>query len=93
MMSEYQKRELRGLMLKTACGVLKNKHSQYNKIIGIAMYAPKYNEKNSNDFYFLDCKDWTEEDVKIFKKHNEIFRLFETNKIGIYGEDVNEFPE
>ena len=57
--SEY--RPKRQAVLEVACGAARNKFPHLEKVVGIAIDAPKFATSNSEDFILLDCKEWTEE--------------------------------
>lgn len=86
-------RPFRQHMLKVACGVVKNKFPHLKKIIGIAMDAPKFTDKNSEDFLLLNCEHWTKEDRKYFEEENEIFNFLQTPDLNKQVGRTFEFPD
>lgn len=89
--TEY--RPLRRYMLSIACGMEKVIRPQSKKVVGIAIDAPKYvGTKNSEDFALLDCKNWSNEDEKYYRKENKHFNFFETGKVKERRETSYNFP-
>ena len=90
-----QKKEMRSIrqkMLEIACGAIKNKMPHLNKVIGIAIDAPKYTDINSEDFMLMNTEDWSNEDKKIYEEANKITKFFELNFVKKEGR-ITEFPE
>jgi hypothetical protein len=57
---ENEYRPKRRAILEIACGAAKNKFGHLKTVIGIAIDAPKYTERNSEDFILMDSADWTD---------------------------------
>jgi len=85
-------RPKRKSMLLTVCGVAKNKFPHLKKIIGIAIDAPKFSRKNSEDFVLLDCEQWSENDRSYYEEENKKFNFFETAALQKHEKKVFEFP-
>lgn len=77
--NEY--RPKRQALLEIACGVTKNKFPKYEKIIGIAIDAPKFTQTNSEDFILLNAKDWFEDDILYYSDANKNINFLETKKM------------
>ncbi len=89
---ENDYRPKRQAMLRIACGVAKNKFSHLTKVVGIAIDAPKFSEKNSEDFILMDCRNWTDDLRREYEKANEGFRFFESATLTRREMKVSEFP-
>jgi hypothetical protein len=89
--TEY--RPLRKNMLQFACGAAKLKFPHLEKVIGIAIDAPKYSRMNSEDFILLDCEKWSEEDQTYYEEANKELRFFETSALKQYRKRVTDFPK
>lgn len=87
---ENEYRQIRQAMLEIACGAAKNKFGHLKTVIGIAIDAPKYAEKNLEDFILMDCTDWPGEQREHYKKANEEFGFFKTGVVE--QRTVTEFP-
>jgi hypothetical protein len=87
---ENEYRPKRRAILEIACGAAKNKFEHLKKVIDIIIDAPKYAEKNSEDFILMDCTDWPDERREHYKKANDGFGFFETGIIN--KTTVTEFP-
>ena len=85
-------RPTRRKMLEFACGAAKLKWPDMNKIIGIAIDAPKYSRMNSEDFILLDCANWTPEDQAYYEEANTELRFFQTPSLREHRMRVTEFP-
>lgn len=73
---EKEHRPRRQSMLQIACGAAKNKFPYLKKIIGIAIDAPKFSDLNSEDFIYMDCSAWTDEDRTFYEEKNKGFGFF-----------------
>lgn len=90
--TEY--RPVRRKMLNIACGVEKMKRPSSNKVIGIAIDAPKYaGKKNSEDFALLDCENWSDEDIRYYTEANKTLNFFETDAVQMTHKRAYEFPQ
>jgi SEC-C motif len=88
--TEY--RPLRRSMLEFACGATKLKCPHLIKVIGIAIDAPKYSRKNSEDFVLLDCANWNEEDQAYYEEANHRLQFFQTDAMKQHRMHVTDFP-
>lgn len=89
---ENDYRPKRQAMLEIACGAAKNKFHELTMIIGIAIDAPKFTKRNSEDFILLNCKEWTEEDKKYYEERNEKLNCFKSENIKYGNSKAVEFP-
>lgn len=85
-------RSIRQHMLIIACGAAKNKYPHLNKIIGVAIDAPKFNMKNSEDFVLLDCEKWSQEQNLFYEEENKLFGFLNHNKSKQQIKTINDFP-
>lgn len=88
--NEYRPR--RSKMLQIACGAARNKFPHLHKVIGIAIDAPKFAEKNSEDFALLDCEKWSPADAASYSEANRHFHFFETDLLRIEKKTISNFP-
>lgn len=88
---DYRSRRQR--MLEIACGAAKNKFPHLKKIIGIAIDAPKFSNKNAEDFILLDCEEWSEEQRKMFEEDNKGLKFFQTETLKTQIKTISDFPE
>jgi hypothetical protein len=84
-------REVRGRLIEASCLVVKYKFPEALDIVGIASNPQRPNQGSSEDLYYLDAREWSDE------KNNEAARLqqdlgilTETNFIHI---KENEYPD
>jgi len=89
---ENEYRPKRQAMLEIACGAAKNKFDHLKTIVGIAVDAPKFSTKNSEDFILMDCEKWTNDQRAHYERANEGFKFFASNTLTAYEEKVREFP-
>jgi len=85
-------RPIRQHMLRIACGAAKNKFPGIKKVVGIAIDAPKYTRKNSEDFILLDCAEWSEETRAQYDEENNAFQFFGTAAAETHKMVAREFP-
>lgn len=85
-------RQRRQEMLKIGCGVERIKRPKSNIVIGIAIDAPKYSKKNSEDFVLLNCIGWSEKEERFFTEKNKLLSFFETDEIEVRQVKAREFP-
>jgi hypothetical protein len=86
--NEYRPR--RQALLEIACGAAKNKFDHLKMVIGIAIDAPKYSNKEAEDFILMDCSDWPDNLKEHYEQANMGFGFF---KSGIpQKRTVTEFP-
>ncbi|MFA5035321.1 MAG: hypothetical protein WC500_06050 [Candidatus Margulisiibacteriota bacterium] len=88
--AEY--RLVRQKMLEIACGATKNKFPHLNKVVGIAIDAPKYQEDNSEDFLLLNCEEWTDEDRRCYEEANKLMGFYKSPSLKMTAIKTNEFP-
>lgn len=86
-------RDIRGHILNVACGVLKNKKPDLERVVGIAIYAPTFSTINSEDFVYLDCSSWTQENISEYERLNEGLGLLESNAVIETIKTAFEFPK
>ena len=84
---------LRRQMLEVACGAAKMKLPHLNKIIGIAIDAPKFAEHFSEDFLLFDCAEWSDEDEKYYRELNQELEFFETENVKLQNIRSYDFPD
>ncbi len=77
--SDY--RPKRQELLEDACGVAKNKFPYLKKVVGIAIDAPKFSQRNSVDLLLMDCEDWPDERRIHFEQANSRRGIFESNSL------------
>jgi len=90
---ENDYRPKRQALLEIACGATKNKFPNLTKIIGIAIDAPKFSKKNSEDFILLNCDNWTEKDADYYKEQNKKLNFYETASVQKQVKSISEFPK
>lgn len=88
--NEY--RPKRRALLELACGVIKNKNPHYEQIIGIAIDAPKFNLRNSEDFILLNCEEWSDDDKEYYANLNKNFHYLETGNLEKSLITIHDFP-
>ncbi len=79
--NEKQSRIKRVECLKIACGCAKNKFDNFNTIVGIVIYPPKYTNKCYEDFIVLNCSKWTHSNKIYYEHMNQNFGFFQTGKL------------
>jgi hypothetical protein len=89
---ETEYRPFRRKMLEFACGAAKLKFSHLNKVIGIAIDAPKYSRMNSEDFVVLNCENWTKHDQDYFEEANKTLCFFQSGALKQHRMHITEFP-
>jgi len=88
--TEY--RPFRRRMLEFACAAAKLKRPELTKVIGIAIDAPKYYPKNSEDFILFDCAKWNDEDQAYYEEANNKLRFFQTDALKEHRMHITDFP-
>jgi hypothetical protein len=88
--NEYRPQKQR--ILEIACGVAKNRFPDLKKVIGIAIDAPKFSVKNSEDFILLNCEEWSEEMKQGYEEDNIPFKFFDTGTMRRDIKTVKDFP-
>jgi hypothetical protein len=85
-------RQKRQAMLEIACGAAKNKFSRLTKVVGIAMEAPKFTRRVSEDLLLMECDDWTEDQQKFYEDANQELDFFATKRMRSGHTTIEEFP-
>lgn len=85
-------RPKRQAMLQLACGAAKNKFPHLKKIIGIAIDAPKFSKRNSEDFVLMDCEEWSEEQRAHYEQANEEVGFFKSAPLKMTMKKASDFP-
>ena len=67
---EYQL--MRQGLLQISCGAMKNKFDDLEKIVGIAIDAPKFSSKSNEIFCLLDCAEWSDEQRTHYEKLDKL---------------------
>jgi hypothetical protein len=80
-------------MLQIACGAARIKFSHLKKVVGIAIDAPKFTKRNSEDFVLLDCEKWSERDAAHYQEANKGLQFFETKTMKVQEKRISDFPE
>ena len=88
---ENKYRPVRQEMLAIACGAAKDKFPHLNRVIGIAIDAPKYAKGNSEDVVLLDCSEWTDADREHYEEANEPWQFFKRGRVR--KTRVRDFPD
>jgi hypothetical protein len=90
---DYEKdyRPKRQALLEIACAAAKNKYTDLNTVVGIAIDAPKYSRRNSEDFILMDCGDWPEDRAQHYRIANEGLNFFATAELKF--QKIQEFPQ
>ncbi|PCH50686.1 MAG: hypothetical protein COC17_03685 [Hyphomicrobiales bacterium] len=89
---ENKYRPVRQAMLEIACGAARNKFSHLNTIVGIAIDAPKFTNRNSEDFILMDCSDWTTEQERDYRDQNKELGFFESPNLTQVIKTNSDFP-
>lgn len=90
---ENEYRPLRQAMLEVACGAARNKFSHLKKVVGIAIDAPKFTKRNSEDFLLLECAEWSDEQEKHYRELNEELRFFSSPSLKVEFRSNRDFPQ
>lgn len=85
-------RPKRQAMLEIACGAAKNKFAHLHTIVGIAIDAPKFTDRNAEDFILMRCENWTDELRLHYERANQGFNFFNTDALVSHRVRVTEFP-
>ena len=89
---ENDYRPMRVAMLEIACGAAKNKFTHLEKVIGIAIDAPRFTRMNSEDFVLMDCSHWPDDLREHYEKENEKWGFFKSANLTLHEMKVTEFP-
>lgn len=82
----------RQAMLEIACGAARNRFEHLKTVIGIAIDAPKFTNRNSEDFILMDCSQWSDQLREHYEAANEGLGFFKSNHLAIHQKTVKEFP-
>jgi hypothetical protein len=87
-------REIRKFMLEIACGAAKNKFTNLELVIGIAVEPPKFYRNISEDFVLMECKEWSKEQENYYKEENEKpgMDFFMSSNLIMKKKSTKEFP-
>lgn len=88
---ETRYRPFRQHILKISCGALRNKFDHIERIVGIAIEAPKFSSDKIEDVFFMECKKWTDEVRKQFERENKKAGFFGNNNL--VKERTHDFPD
>jgi hypothetical protein len=89
--NEY--REKRTTILEFACGAAKLKMPHLQRVVGIAIDAPKYaGPRNSEDMLLMEFDDWNAERQAYYEEANKEWRFFSTPQMQMTKQTVSEFP-
>ena len=89
---ENDYRPKRQAMLEIACGAARNKFEHLNTVVGIAIDAPKFTNRNSEDFILMDCSQWPDHLREHYERANEGLDFFRSDRLAIQRKTVSEFP-
>jgi SEC-C motif len=86
-------REKRTTILEFACGAAKLKMPDLQRVVGIAIDAPKYaGPSNPEDMLLMEFSDWTPERQAHYEEANKEWRFFTTPQMQMTTQTVSEFP-
>jgi hypothetical protein len=86
-------RPKRQAVLKIACGAAKNKLPHLQRVVGIAIDAPKFTDTNSEDFLLLKRSEWPEAQRAEFEQANLGFGFFTSPSLKTRVMTVKNFPD
>lgn len=86
--TEY--RPVRTAMLEFACAAAKLKWPDLQRVVGIAIDAPKYSDMNSEDMILMEFADWDDQKAAYYESMNEQLGFFKTGKP--IRTTISEFP-
>jgi hypothetical protein len=88
-----ERREVRTAMLEIACAAAKLKFPDIQRVIGIAIDAPKFaGNTNSEDLLLMEFQDWSDERKAYYEEANRELRFFATPQMQMTNRLVSEFP-
>ena len=90
---ENDYRPRRRKLLDIACGAAKNKFKEFHTIVGIAIDAPKFSKRNSEDFIFMDCSKWSDKEKAYYEDENQRLNFFQSSSLKSEIRKAVEFPE
>jgi hypothetical protein len=86
-------RPKRQAVLQIACGAAKNKFPHLQRVVGIAIDAPKFSETNSEDFILLKCSEWSEDQRAHYDQANLGLGFFNSPSLKARVLTVKNFPD
>jgi hypothetical protein len=89
---ENDYRPKRRAALEIACGAAKNRFPELNMIVGIAIDAPKFSTRNSEDFLLMECADWPDDRKAHYEEINQGFGFFKSKNQTLEMRKVKNFP-
>jgi hypothetical protein len=89
---ENDYRPKRRALLQLACAAAKNKFNDLHTIVGIAIDAPKFADRNAEDFILLRCENWADEDRRHYELANQGLNFFSSDTLVGRDVTVTEFP-
>lgn len=89
---ENDYRPKRRALLEVACGAAKNKFDNLHTIVGIAIDAPKFADRNAEDFILMRCENWTDKLRSHYERANESLNFFASDSLVGREATVTEFP-
>lgn len=89
---ENEYRPKRRAMLEIACGAAKNKFDDLKTVIGIAIDAPKYTKRSSEDFILMNCEHWPDDLRAHYDEANQVMGFFNSERLVMQKKTVTEFP-
>lgn len=88
-----ERREVRTAMLEIACAAAKLKFPDIQRVIGIAIDAPKFaGNTNSEDLLLMEFQDWSDERKAYYEEANRELCFFDTPQMQMTNRLVSEFP-
>ncbi len=90
---ENDYRPKRRKLLDIACGSAKNMLKEFQTIVGIAIDAPKFSKRNSEDFIFMDCSKWSDKEKVYYEDENQILNFFKSSSLRTEIRTAVEFPK
>ncbi len=79
--SEAEYRSKRQEMLRLACGAARNRFPSLEIVVGIAIEPPKLTSRTGEDLFWMDCREWSEDQRCEIVENNRPFGFFETGGI------------
>jgi len=91
--SVQKHREVRTAMLEIACAAVKLKSPETERVIGIAIDAPKFaGQDNPEDMILMEFEDWSAERKAHYEEMNKKLRFFTTPQMKVTNQTISEFP-
>ena len=89
---ENDYRPKRQALLEVACGAAKNKFNDLHTIVGIAIDAPMFADRNAEDFILMRCENWTDKHRCHYERAHEGLNFFRSDALVGREVTVTEFP-